>query len=156
MKQECETYLLQHIRVTPITYISISRFPELDMNRCNSITIFHEESSDNLFIITTDASHFCVQHLRWHISSGLLQSFKVTLKMWLFLFNLLLVTYFSKYLRIGAIHKLCRLKSGNFLPPPPLSPFLFSKVYVVNRFWGYPPYRDDIVYGRPLSYLAGL
>ena len=36
-------------------------------------------------------------------------------------------------------------------PLPPLSSFLLSRVYLVNRLWGYPPppYRDDIVYGRP-------
>ena len=39
----------------------------------------------------------------------------------------------------------------------PLSSFLLSKVYVVNHLWGYPPpsYRDDIVYGRPLTVQKG-
>ena len=41
----------------------------------------------------------------------------------------------QKYLE--AIHKLCRLKIGNFRPI--LSSFLLSKVYEVNRLWGYPP-----------------
>ena len=39
-------------------------------------------------------------------------------------------------------------------PPPPLSSFLLSWVYVLNRLWdsspSRPPYRDDIVYGWPL------
>ena len=37
---------------------------------------------------------------------------------------------------LGAVHKLCRLKIGNFWPPPPLL---------------VPPW-DDIVYGQPLLY----
>ena len=46
---------------------------------------------------------------------------------------------------LGAVHKLCRLKSRNFWPPPPpfFVVFLISKI---GDFW--PPYRDDIVYGR--------
>ena len=38
-----------------------------------------------------------------------------------------------------------------FDPLPPLSSLLLSRVYLVNRLWGYStPYRDDIVYGWPL------
>ena len=41
--------------------------------------------------------------------------------------------------------------------PPSLSSFLLSRVYLVNRLWGYPPpppYRDDIVYGQPPNNMA--
>ena len=40
--------------------------------------------------------------------------------------------------------------------PLTLSSFLLSKVYVVNRLLGYlpPPFRRNIVYGRPLSCLT--
>ena len=41
-------------------------------------------------------------------------------------------------LHFGAVHKLCRLKIGDFWPPPPLSSFLLSRVYLLNRLWGYP------------------
>ena len=55
---------------------------------------------------------------------------------------------------LGAVHKLCCLKIGNFWPTPPMLSFLLSKLYLVNRLWGYPPrpppYQDDIVYGQPL------
>ena len=46
-------------------------------------------------------------------------------------------------------------KLAIFDPLSPLSSFLLSKVYLINRLLGYPPspYRDDIVYGRPLSHL---
>ena len=55
---------------------------------------------------------------------------------------------------LGAVHKLCRLKIGDFWPPPPL--VVLSRVYVINRLWGNPPspYRDDIVYGRPLIWIT--
>ena len=46
-------------------------------------------------------------------------------------------------------------QNRRFLTPfPPLSSFLLSRVYLVNRLWAYPPpspCRDDIVYGRPLT-----
>ena len=56
----------------------------------------------------------------------------------------------------GAVQKLCRLKIGDFWPSPLLS-FLLSRVYLVNRLWGYlspHPYRDEIVYERPPTYLT--
>ena len=40
---------------------------------------------------------------------------------------------------VGAVHKLCCLKIGNFRPPPPLSSILLSTIYVVNRLWDYSP-----------------
>ena len=42
-------------------------------------------------------------------------------------------------------------QNWRFLTPSPLSSLLLSRVYLVNRLWGYStPYRDDIVYGWPL------
>ena len=47
------------------------------------------------------------------------------------------------------------MSSQNWQFLTPLVVFLLSKVYVVNRLWDYlpPPYRDDLVYGRPLTHL---
>ena len=41
------------------------------------------------------------------------------------------------YPRLGAVHKLCRFKIDDFLPlpSPPLSHFLLSRVYVINRLF---------------------
>ena len=36
----------------------------------------------------------------------------------------------------GAVHKLRRLKLGDFWPPPPLLSFLLSRIYLINRLWG--------------------
>ena len=37
-------------------------------------------------------------------------------------------------------------------PTPLFAIFIISRVYLVNRLWGYPlPYRDNIVYGRPMA-----
>ena len=53
----------------------------------------------------------------------------------------------------GAIHKLCRLKIGNFWPPP-LSSFLLSKVYICSKsslgltLSPPAPCRNDIIYER--------
>ena len=85
------------------------------------------------------------------------------------LFSILISTYCDKVVRgkaprtvwkgesfsscfQGTVHKLCRLKIRQFLTPPgpPVPP---SLRYVANRLWEYPPspYRDNIVYGRPLG-----
>ena len=42
-------------------------------------------------------------------------------------------------------------QNRRFLTPSPPCSLLLSRVYLVNRLWGYStPYRDDIVYGWPL------
>ena len=47
------------------------------------------------------------------------------------------------YLSLGGVHKLCRLKIGNFRPPPPLFILFFTSVYLVNRLRGYPLPRKE-------------
>ena len=44
----------------------------------------------------------------------------------------------NHFLHFGTVHKLCRLKIGDFWPPTPLSSFLLSRVYLLNRLWGFP------------------
>jgi hypothetical protein len=45
----------------------------------------------------------------------------------------------------GAVHKLCRIKIGDFDPLPPILLFSYK---VKLAIFDPPPYLDDIVYGR--------
>ena len=45
-------------------------------------------------------------------------------------------------IEIGVVHKLCRLKIGDFWPPPPPVVFFIKQglnIYLVNNLWGNPP-----------------
>ena len=56
-------------------------------------------------------------------------------------------SWISRWLKIKLVHKLCRLKTGDFWSPlPSFSSFYYIKSAIFNPP---PPYRDDIVYGQP-------
>ena len=57
-------------------------------------------------------------------------------------------------LRGRAAHKLCRLKIGDFWPPPPLLVLVVFLLSKIGNFDHPLPPRDNIVYGRPLMVLT--